>query len=589
MKNLVSIFPLVNQLKDYRKRDFFADLNAGLTVGVLLIPQGMAYAMLAGMPPIYGLYAGLVPLLIYALFGGSPHLSVGPAALTSILILAGVSRLAEVGSELYISLVITTGLLIGLLQMAMGLLKMGFFINFISRPVIAGFTSAATIIIIVTQLGDILGIDIPRFAHSYDNLIYAASHLNDTHFVTLIIFLSSVMAIFLIKRLGRFIPSGLIVMILATLVCWMFNLDQYGVAIIGSIPAGFPKMVWPLASVDQMVALMPTVLTLLVIGIVGSMSIAKAIESKHSYYEIKPDQELVGLGLAKVIGAFFQAIPTAGSFSRSSISSDSGGRTSVSALITVVLVGVSLLFFTTLLYYLPLAVLSAVIVVAVLGLFEYRQAVYLWRTHRSDFLMMLTTFVVTLGVGVMEGVACGVLLSIILILYQSTKPSVVELGRIDGTTRYRNLDRYEEALGRDDIVIVRFDEQLYFANAAFFKDSIRKCVRDHGPDEVKHLILDASNVHSIDSTGIRVLKEVEHELKRQDITLNLSNVIGPVRDILYKCGLLNEPDKHHMSIHEAVQFILKNHPVPEVDYSKGAMQTNVVQGKGRVSTRRGHQ
>src|SRR5690606_32765837 len=244
--------------------------------------------------------------------------------------------------------------------------------------------------------------------------------------------------------------------------------------------------------------------------------------------------------------------------------------------ITAALVGLTLLFLTGLLYHLPLAVLSAVIVVSVSSLIDVPQAKTLWNSHRSDFMMMLVTFIVTLTVGIMEGVGCGVILSIFVVLYRSTHPSVVELGRIGGTTRYRNLDRYEEALGRDDIVIVRFDDQIFFANAAFFKESIRQVVKRHPAGKLKHLILDSSNIHSIDSTGIRVLREVEDELAREGITLYLSGVIGPVRDILYKSNLLTEPDKHHMTIHEAVQFISSKSEVREVDYTRGAMQTNMV-------------
>lgn len=585
MKLIHSIFPFVNSLKDYGKRDFLADLYTGITIGVLLIPQGMAYALLAGMPVTYGLYAGLIPPVFYALFGTSPHLSVGPVAITSILVLAGISRIAEVGSPEYISLVITAGFIIGLLQVGMSLLKLGFFVNFISFPVISGFTSAAAIIIIVTQLKDILGLSIPRFEHAYNSLLYAIENIERTHLITLAVFVLSTGIILLIKRLGRLWPSGLIVMILATLVSYTMALDQYGVHIIGDVPSGLPHWEWPDVTMHNIRRLMPTVLTMLVIGIVGSLSMAKAIETRYQYYEVKPDQELLGLGVAKVMGAFFQALPADGSFSRSSIVSESGGRTVLSSVFAALLVGLTLLFFTSLLYYLPLAVLSAVIVVAVIGLIDLRQAVELWRTHRSDFMMMMLTFVITIAIGIMEGVLCGVALSIFVVLYRSTHPSVVELGQIEGTTRYRNLDRYEEALGRDDIAVVRFDDQIFFANAAFFKDSIRQCVKSHPQGKLKHLILDSSNVHSIDSTGIRVLREVEEELSRNGITLYLSGVIGPVRDILYKSELLTEPEKHHMTIHEAVQFISNQPKLPKVDYTKGAMQTNVVRRHKKKNNR----
>lgn len=574
MKKISDIFPLLGTLKHYKKKDFKADLNAGITIGVLLIPQGMAYAMLAGIPPIYGLYASVIPPAIYALFGSSQHMALGPVALTSILLLSGVSRLAEVGSDLYISLVITAGLMIGLLQVTLSILKMGFFVNFISYPVVSGFTSAAAIIIIVSQISHALGIKIPQFPDSFTTVKYAVQHLWETDWITFLIFALSVLLIYLIRRFYRFLPSGLIVMAAATLTSWALRLDLLDVAIVGPIPAGLPELIMPQLHPDYIVKLLPTVLTLMIIGIVGGMSMAKFIESRHHYYEVKPDQEILGMGMAKVVGAFFQSLPTDGSFSRSWIASDTGGRTAVTSIVSSVLVGVCLLFFTSLLYYLPLSVLSAVIIVSVLGLFEFDHALYLWKTYRSDFVMLLITFVVTLTVGVMEGVACGVILSVFIILYRSTKPNVVELGQLQGTTRYRSLARYEEAITRENILILRFDEQLYFANAAFFKDSIRKSVREH-TGKLEHLILDASNIHRIDSTGIRVLQEVDQELTRKNITLHLSSVIGPVRDVLYKSGLLTEPDKHHMSIQEAIEFILENQPTPRIDYSKGPMQTNV--------------
>src|SRR5690606_21387754 len=256
----------------------------------------------------------------------------------------GISRLAEVGSPEYISLVISAGLIIGLIQVAMGLLKLGFFVNFISFPVISGFTSAAAIIIMVTQIQDILGLDIPRFEYIYLNLFYAIEHIHETHFITLIVFLVSIGLIVLIKSLGKFWPSGLIVMILATLTSYTVGLDQYGVEIIGEIPSGLPGWIWPDMSLDTLRSLMPTVLTMLVIGIVGSLSMAKAIETRYQYYEVKPDQELLGLGMAKIMGSFFQALPADGSFSRSSIVSESGGRTVLSSVFAALLVGLTLLF-----------------------------------------------------------------------------------------------------------------------------------------------------------------------------------------------------------------------------------------------------
>lgn len=562
------IIPLLKFLEGYQKKYLVSDLNAGITLGVLLIPQGMAYAVLAGVPPVYGLYAGLIPPVIYALFGTSPHLSVGPVSITSILVFAGISSLETPGSEEYISLVILAGLLVGVLQIVIGVLRLGFIVNLLSRPVIAGFTSAAAIIIVTSQLDSILGFEIPDVDYFYEAVIYAGVNISQIHWIPALIFMLSIVLKTLLDRIHKRIPAALIVIVLATVLSKYLDLKGLGVDIIGSIPAGFPDWAVPDLSDMDIIRLIPTVVSLLMIGIVGSISLAKAMEAKHTYYEIQPNREMIGLGLAKVVGSLFQAMPTDGSFARSSVASETGGRTSLSSVFAALLVGLCLLYFTSLLHFLPMAVLSAVIVMAVLGLIEYREAVELWRIHRSDFIMMIITFFVTLILGILDGVIWGVLLSVLVILYKSMKPRIVELGRIEETIRYGALDRPDVIPLRSDFVVVRFEDQLYFANAAYFKNAIREKLKSHGEGVAVHLILDASAMHDIDSTGIHALREIREELKLRGITIHFAEVIGPVRKLLHISGLLEE-EPPYISIHNAIREIENTETVTDSDKIPG--------------------
>lgn len=517
----------------------------------------MAYALLAGMPPIYGLYASLIPIVIYALFATSTKLSIGPVAVSALLVLAGVSQIAVPGSQEYISYVITAGLLIGILQLVLGFCRMGFLVNFLSHPVIAGFTSAAAIIIIISQLKDALGLKIVNSSNTLTTLKSAISEIGNVNWITAGLCLASLISIVFFKKISRKIPGPLIVVVLGIILSYYFKLESYGVEIIKDIPVGLPTFHLPVLSFEVFQKLYPTVLTVTLIGIVESIGIAKALEAKHKDHKVSPDKELIALGLSKISGAFFQAIPTSGSFSRSAINSDSGSKTQVAGIVTVLMIVLTLLFMTTLFYYLPKASLAAIILLAVISLFDYKEAKHLWKTNRKDFLMMSITFFATLILGIEPGVICGVAMSILLVLYKSSKPPMAELGNILGTRYYKNLERFEQAAGVPGTLILRFESQMFFGNSTYFKESVYERINNHH-EKVNYVILDGSQISDIDSTAMHMLKDLDNDLKTKNIELHLCGAIGSVRDNLHKSGLLGEMDKHHVNVHAAVELIQNN-------------------------------
>jgi len=571
-----SWFPIVESLDNYTRSDFGADLSAGLTVGVMLIPQGMAYAMLTGMPPIYGLYGGFIPLFFYAIFGSSRQMSIGPVAISSLLVLAGIGQLEEPGSQSFIQLVILTGLLVGLAQLLLSFLRMGFLVNFLSHPVLVGFTSAAAVIIGVSQLKDLLGIAIPRFSHSYETLFYAIEHLHKTHLLSVVFCLGALFAILVFRKIHKSIPGPLIVTIVGTILAWFFQLEEHGLALVKEVPQGLPAFEIPILDWDQILRVMPTVFTVTVICVVESIGIAKVLEAKHQNYEVRPDQELLALGISKFVGAFFQSLVTSGSFSRSAVNDEAGAKTGVASIVAASLVGLTLLFLTDLVYFLPKAVLAAIILLAIKSLFDLKGAIHLWHTHRRDFWMMLVTFLVTIVFGIGEGVVAGVTLSLLTVLYRSSRPHLAVLGKLPGTQFYRNIKRFHEAEQSDDILIIRFDDQLYFGNASYFKENIKGLVGEKGPN-LRLLIMDASSMHDIDSTGIQALEDIYKYLKERNITLNFCGVIGPVRDMLFRVDLIEGFGKENffMYVHNAENAFYTGSKEGSIQWNPSAIQTNV--------------
>jgi SulP family sulfate permease len=564
--------PILEWLPKYNQTHFKGDLSAGLTVGVMLIPQGMAYAMLAGLPPIYGLYASIVPLILYAIFGTSRQLAVGPVAMVSLLIAAGISGLNPADIDTYVALAIMLALMVGIVQLLMGVFRLGFLVNFLSHPVISGFTSAAALIIGFSQLKHLLGIDIPRSNYIHEIIGNAAANWSAVSIPTLLIGLVAIGVILLAKKVKFPVPGPLLAVVGGILVVWLMGLSTEGVKIVGEVPDGLPSFGVPVIYWDNLGELLPIALTISFIGFMESIAVAKAIQAKHKNYKVIPNQELIGLGLANIGGAFFKAFPTTGGFSRTAVNDQSGAKTGMASVISALLIGLTLMFLTPLFFYLPKAILASVIMVAVFGLIDIKEAVHLWKADRSDFWMLLITFIGTLTLGIEEGILIGVALSLGLIIYQTTKPHVAVLGKITGTGMYKNLDRFTDLENREDILIVRFDARLYFANVTFFKETMETLIAEKG-DQLRLVVLDADSINSIDSSAMHALEEIVDECQSKEVLFYISGVKGPVRDALYRGHIVDKIGEEHffMRIKHAVDYYDEKH---QKTYSQYTLQTN---------------
>lgn len=551
--NIKKFIPILDWLPNYKREFFKNDLGAGLAVGIMLIPQGIAYAMIAGLPPIYGLYTAMIPQIVYAIFGTSRQLSVGPAAMDSLIVASGVATLAEIGTEHFIEFAILLAFMVGVLQILFGFFKLGFLVNFLSRPVISGFTSAAALIIALSQLKHLLGFNIQQ--HKIHSILFEVfKHLKETNLITLVIGLISILILIFFKWYSKKIPAALIVVVLGILVVKIFNLEQIGVKIVGEIPEGLPNFIVPKFEKKTLIDLFPIALTLSFIAFLEAMSIAKAVELKHNDYKVIPNQELIALGMGNIVGSFFQTYPATGGFSRTAVNDQTGAKTPLAAIISGIVVGLTLLFFTRVFYYLPEAVLGAIIVVAVFGLLDFIVPKQLLKYSKRELVILNITLLVTATVGIKEGIFIGVVLSLGMLIYTSAKPHIAILGRIPDTHFYRNIKRFEGLLiTSEEILIVRFDAQLFFANVQYFKDKLEDSVKKKG-GKLKLLIIDGESINSIDSSGVYMLSDVIAKYKSMNIDIAFTGMKGPVRDVLEKSSTMKKISYQNcfLSIQEAV-------------------------------------
>ncbi|MRI02442.1 sulfate permease [Kriegella sp. EG-1] len=546
--------PFLQWLPSYKKSYLSGDISAGLTVGVMLVPQGMAYAMIAGLPPVFGLYASLIPQIIYALLGTSRQLAVGPVAMDSLLVASGLGALALTGIDEYISMAIFLALFMGAIQFTLGLFRMGFFVNFLSKPVISGFTSAAAIIIGLSQLKHLLGLSIERSNQVHILLKNAFVSITETNFVTLSIGVLAIVIISILKKVNKNIPSALIVVLLGIVLIYFLGINELGVKIVGEVPSGLPSLKVPTIDYSRIIDLFSIAMTLALIAFMEAISVAKAVEEKHSDYEIDSNQELIALGASNIIGAFFQSYPTTGGFSRTAVNDQAGARTGVAPIVSALVVGLTLLFLTPLFYYLPNTILAAIIMVAVFGLIDFKYPIQLFKNRRDEFYLLLATFLITLTVGIKEGILLGVLISLLLLVYRTSRPHIAVLGRIKNTNYFKNVDRFpDETEIFNDFLIVRFDAQLYFGNREYFKQELFKELARKG-EEVKYLILNAEAINYIDSSAVHVLRQIINELKSKDMIFVIAGAIGPTRDILYSSGLINDIGKEHLFVKTSEAF-----------------------------------
>ena len=532
---IISRLPILHWASYYKKEDFRGDLSAGITITAMLIPQSMAYAMLAGLPPIYGLYASIAPPLIYALFGTSRQLSVAPVALDSLLVAAGVGAMAQLGTEAFVAIAIVLAFMIGLIQLVMSMLRLGFIVNFLSYPVLTGFTTAAALIIAFSQLKHLLGISLPQTHHLHTIIWSVSQQINKINLITLSIGVGSIVVISLLKRWNRKFPGAIAVVVVSTVLVWLFELDQKGVKIVGAVPSGLPSPGVPDFSAAPIQMLLPLALTIALIGFTESISVAKAFAAKNQY-RIDANQEMFALGMANLAGSLFKGYPVAGGISRSAVNAQAGAQTGLASIITAILIAVTLMLLTPLFYYLPNAVLAAIIMTAVGGLIDTKEMRYLFKVKKSEGGLLILTVLATLSLGITMGLLIGMIGSILLFVALNTRPNTAILGRLPGTDIFRNIDHFPEADLVPGLVILRIDDSFYFANTEFLKEKLYELVESN-EYKFSALILDATSVNDLDSSADTALREVVDNFKKRGIEIYIAGVKAPVREVMKRSGL----------------------------------------------------
>jgi SulP family sulfate permease len=531
----------------------------------MLIPQAMGYAMLAGLPPIHGLYAALAPILVYAVLGTSRHLAVGPVAMDSILVAAGVGAIATIGTENYILVAAALGVMVGVVQAGLGFLRAGFLVNFLSRPVVSGFTSAAALIIAASQLGHLLGVKLPRTHHVHLVVWKGLDQVSAWSWPTIAVGASSIAALLVFKKKWPRLPAALFVVAAATLAVWGLGLADTGVAIVGTVPAGLPGIQVPRLDMALVTEMLPIAATIALVSFMEAISVGRTFARLHRY-DIVPNRELIALGFANVAGGFTGGYPIAGGFSRTAVNVRAGARTQMAAIVTAAVVVVTLVAFTGAFYYLPNAALSAVIVAAVLGLIDIRGAREIFRVKHEDFYLLVLTFIATLSLGIQYGILVGIGASVLLFLVHTTRPHFAVLGRIPESQTYLNLARHPHAKEVPGIVLVRIDAQFYFGNVSFLKETIRALI-ENAESPVRYIVIEAAGVNQLDSAAAATLAELDQELASRGVGLVLTRVKGPVRDVLHRTGLLEKlaaEGRIYMSTHRAMEVLRSGMALPDL-------------------------
>ncbi|MGN7513698.1 MAG: SulP family inorganic anion transporter [Allomuricauda sp.] len=534
---LKRIFPFLSWIPNYNRATLYGDFMAGVTLGIMILPQGMAYAMIAGMPPIYGLYASLVPQFVYAITGTSRQLAVGPVAMDSLLVAAGIGAMHFARTEDYISAVIFLTMLIGMVQLLFGIIRVGSFVNFLSKPVINGFTSAAAILIGLGQLKHILGIQLPQSGKIHVLFGSIFKNLGQVHLLTFGLGVLVILLIIGLRKISKKLPIPLLIVALGILAVGLFGLEAKGIQVVGEIPKGLPDFQLPLPQWDKLGKFLPIALTVALFGFMESISIAKTVEEKHPEYELDVNQELRALGMSNFLGSFFQSFVVSGSFSRTAVNDEAGAKTGMSLVFSTLVIAAILLFLTPLFHDLPTLVLGGIIIVSVFGLIDIKYPLFLWKNRKDEFLLLLATFVMTLSIGLIEGILLGVLLSLLLLVYRISKPHFAVLGRIRGTNYFKNITRFSEDVEvYEDTLIIRFDAQLYFGNKDYFKKQLYQEIRKKGT-ALRFVVLNAEAINYIDSSAAVLLERIIIELRKKNIQFLIAGAIGPTRDILQNSGI----------------------------------------------------
>ncbi len=561
--NIFRYLPILEWSRQYNRTSLTNDMMAAVIVTIMLVPQSLAYALLAGLPPEAGIYASIVPIVLYAIFGSSRVLAVGPVAVVSLLTASAVGQVAETGTAGYAIAALTLAALSGGFLVLLGLLRLGFLANFLSHPVIAGFITASGILIAMSQLKHILGVS--AHGHTLPEMVQSlVEHLDQSNLITLGIGVSAIVFLFWVRgnlkpllnrmNLGPLLTDLLtkagpvFAVVATTLSVWGFDLAQDGVRIVGDVPQSLPPFTMPGFNLDLLQQLMVPAILISIIGFVESVSVAQTLAAKKRQH-IDPNQELIGLGAANLGAAFTGGFPVTGGFSRSVVNFDAGAETPAAGVFTAIGLAIAAVALTPLVYYLPNATLAATIIVAVMSLVDFSILKKTWTYSRSDFIAVAATIILTLGFGVEVGVAAGVGISIILHLYKTSVPHVAEVGLVPGTQHFRNIHRYDVETD-PALLTLRVDESLYFVNARFLEDLVNHRVVDGGG--VKNVILMFSAVNEVDFSALESLEAINERLKSLNVGFHLSEVKGPVMDRLSRSRLIDEMNgKIFMSQYDA--------------------------------------
>lgn len=562
-----SLLPIMEWLPAYQRKYLSGDLIAGTVVAVVLIPQAMAYAMVAGLPPHVGLYSCLLPIFLYALFGSSRTLAVGPVGLISLVVGSTIIEMGIQGEAMALTVAVTLALMSGVLLLLMRVIHLGSVINFISHPVLSGFTSAAALLIAFSQMKHLLGVSVPHSVQFHVTLSHLFEQLGATNVSTLMLGVGGLVIMYMLrstwlrKLLEKRLPviiidiltrSGpLVVVVFGVLVVWFYSLnEQANVNIVGLVPAGLPRLAFPAIDLNLCVQLLPVALLISIVGYLESVSVSKALASRRRQ-KIDADQELFAHGVANLGAAFSGGYPTAGGFGRSMVNFTSGAHTPIASIVTVFFMGLALLYLTPLLYYLPRAVLAAIIIMAVASLIDFKTLKHAWAYDKADALSLVVTFVIVLLVGIEQGILVGACLSIGLYLHRSSKPHVAIVGRVGESEHYRNINRHTVTTCAH-VIAMRIDENLYFANTNFLEDKVLNLVAEH--QQVTHFVLICSAVNVIDVSALEALENIIERLGNSGVTFHLAEVKGPVMDRLEKTTLLKrmQPGRVFLSTHQAM-------------------------------------
>jgi SulP family sulfate permease len=529
-----SLIPSLDQIAELRNFETLkTDILAGITVALVLVPQSMAYAQLAGLPPYYGLYASFLPPMVAAIFGSSRQLATGPVAVVSLMTAASLEPIAALGSEGFLVYATLLAIMVGVFQLSLGLFRLGVLVDFLSHPVVVGFTAAGAIIIGTSQLSKLFGVSVEKSEHHYETVYHMIQvALTDTHWPTFFITILSLAIMVGVKKWRPTLPVVLIAVVVSTVVSKLIGFSGLGGAIVGDIPKGLPGFTIPEFNLDIISQLATSAIVISLVGFMEAISIAKAMAAR-TRDRLDANQELVGQGLSNITSGLFSGYPVSGSFSRSAVNINAGALTGFSSIVTGIVVGITLLFLTPLLYHLPQATLASVIIMAVLGLIKIEPIKHAWKAEKHDGIVAVVTFVLTLVLAphLDKGILIGVILSMALFIYRTMRPRFAKVARFhDGT--FRDLKIHPELESCKKIVVIRFDMSLYYANAGYFETEVLKVFADH-PD-AKFIILDAEGINMLDSTGQMVLTQLRERLEKAGVLFMVARMKRQFMQTIYR-------------------------------------------------------